>query len=59
MSTNEPVTTKGVEIIAKIEQTERPKYQITEFARLHPLPNGRPIAANTSVGIDGLLGYLD
>ena len=35
------------------------KYQATRNASLASLPNGRPIAANASEGIDTLLGFLD
>ena len=50
---------KDTEFLVKLPEAGISKYQATKNASLAPLPNGRPIAANTSEGIDALLGFLD
>jgi len=50
-------TAKELQVL-ELPKTGALNYEKTQD-RLKPLPNGRPIAANTSDGIDALLGYLD
>lgn len=50
---------KDREILLELPQAETSNYQITQETDSVPLPNGRPIAANSIPGTDELLGYLD
>lgn len=59
MDLHKTVTAKDVEILAETKQTTTSKYQVRALTDLKPLPEGRPIAANTSEGMADVLGYLD
>lgn len=56
---NNALTANDLQIKLGTQPTGTLKYDFIEATRLRPLPNGRPIAANTSIGVAEVMGYLD
>ncbi|MGQ4650293.1 hypothetical protein [Lyngbya aestuarii] len=55
----ETALAKNKQSLAGTNQAEISKSKDIRIKSLRPLPHGRPIASNVSVGTDELMGYLD